>query len=327
MAKNASFLDIVQNKTTRGERSFAERLEHKLDDDCFYWHNLPVGPRWRSPDFIILLPSRGILVLEVKDWSLDTIDNMTPDCVLLKTKHGLKTTLHPFKQALLYVHTITDLLEEEDCLREAEGAYQGNLSIPYAYGVVFTNISREPCEARYPFEVLNPRFVIYKEEMDQDVAPEAFQERLRAMFTCEFGCPLTPAQIEAITKKLYPIAHVNTESDTAHANFTESALLRGLERQQEQLLQRLGAGLMPILEDAIQNALRAYLTAEQGSNGDAPASMLEAQTENGQERVQDEGSKWCETHQVWMQLRHKGDDSWYSHEVTTDEKRSWCRGG
>ncbi|MBR0741823.1 NERD domain-containing protein [Bradyrhizobium liaoningense] len=37
------------------------------------WHNLPVGPLNRHPDFIIVHPASGLLVLEVKDWRLDTI--------------------------------------------------------------------------------------------------------------------------------------------------------------------------------------------------------------------------------------------------------------
>jgi len=46
-----------------GERRFAERLEAKLEDDYLCWYNVPVGPSTRHPDFIVLHPRRGLLVL------------------------------------------------------------------------------------------------------------------------------------------------------------------------------------------------------------------------------------------------------------------------
>ena len=51
---------------TTGERRLAERLEQKLDDDYLLWYDVPMGPRNTHPDFCIMHPRRGILVLEVK---------------------------------------------------------------------------------------------------------------------------------------------------------------------------------------------------------------------------------------------------------------------
>jgi hypothetical protein len=53
---------------TPGERRFAERLRSLLEDDYLCWYDVPIGPRYQHPDFPILHPARGILVLEVKDW-------------------------------------------------------------------------------------------------------------------------------------------------------------------------------------------------------------------------------------------------------------------
>jgi hypothetical protein len=48
---------------TPGERRFAERLEKLLEDDYLCWSNVPVGPKARYQDFIVLHSPRGILVL------------------------------------------------------------------------------------------------------------------------------------------------------------------------------------------------------------------------------------------------------------------------
>src|SRR6478672_2834040 len=58
---------------TRGELRLAERLKDFLEENAVVWHNLPVGPRNRHPDFIIVHPANGLLVLEVKDWRLESI--------------------------------------------------------------------------------------------------------------------------------------------------------------------------------------------------------------------------------------------------------------
>lgn len=58
---------------TRGELRLAERLKDFLEENAVVWHNLPVGPRGRHPDFIVVHPANGLLVLEVKDWRLESI--------------------------------------------------------------------------------------------------------------------------------------------------------------------------------------------------------------------------------------------------------------
>ncbi|WP_190303586.1 nuclease-related domain-containing protein [Pseudanabaena sp. UWO311] len=64
-------------RMTSGEKRFAVRLEQKLDDDYLIWYDVPIGKKQLHPDFIVLHPLRGLLVLEVKDWKIDTILNVT----------------------------------------------------------------------------------------------------------------------------------------------------------------------------------------------------------------------------------------------------------
>lgn len=52
---------------TRGEEHLAERLEQKLDNDYLLWYNVPIGPKQSHPDFFVVHPRRGLLLLETKD--------------------------------------------------------------------------------------------------------------------------------------------------------------------------------------------------------------------------------------------------------------------
>jgi hypothetical protein len=78
-----------------GERRFAERLKSLLEDDYFCWYDVPIGPRHQDPDFLILHPARGILVLEVKDWRLETIRDANPTSFTIDTGAGHKVVSCP----------------------------------------------------------------------------------------------------------------------------------------------------------------------------------------------------------------------------------------
>ena len=82
-------LGACKRRMTAGERRFAERLQAKLEPDYLVWYDVPLGRRRLHPDFVILHPSRGLLVLEVKDWKLDTLRSINPTQVELGTNKGL----------------------------------------------------------------------------------------------------------------------------------------------------------------------------------------------------------------------------------------------
>lgn len=78
MATLIPSLHSVLAKMTPGEKRFARRLESHLEDDYLCWYEATIGPRSRRPDFIVLHPGRGLLVVEVKDWRLENIRKLGP---------------------------------------------------------------------------------------------------------------------------------------------------------------------------------------------------------------------------------------------------------
>lgn len=131
-------------RMTAGERRFAPRLEALLEDDYLVWYDIPLGWNRRYPDFIVLHPSRGLLFLEVKDWKPETLKRINKSEVSLLTSNGLVTRPHPLEQVRQYGYTAIDVRSRDPQLRQAEGVYQGNLILPYGWGVVFTR-RRTPC--------------------------------------------------------------------------------------------------------------------------------------------------------------------------------------
>lgn len=184
---------------TPGERSFAARLLTKLEDDYHCWFDVPVGRRQLRPDFVVLHPGRGILVLEVKDWKLDNIRSSDAKTVELLTDRGLVHQANPFEQARAYAIEIKEALGRDAFLVEQEDPrHKGKLLFPWGYGVVLTNITREQLEKAQIDHAIPGDKVICEDEMKERVEAEEFQRRLWRMFNYHFGAILSLARIDRI---------------------------------------------------------------------------------------------------------------------------------
>ncbi len=232
---------------TAGERRFAERLEKLLEDDYLCWSNVPVGPKARYPDFVVMHPRRGILVLEVKDWKLTTIQSMNHGQVTLHTTSGIKTVANPMLQAHTYVKEVDMVLKKDPLLRQSKSSPRpGELIMPWGWGVVLTNITRRQFEGTDLHDVLDPQRVIFQDEMTETADPEAFQQRLWNMFPHVFPCTLTLPQIDRVRYHLYPEVRVSAQPGQfglfADTDAPIPSLIKVMDLQQEQLARSLGEG-------------------------------------------------------------------------------------
>jgi hypothetical protein len=245
-------------KMTPGERSFAARLLTKLEDDYHCWFDVPVGRRQMRPDFIVLHPGRGILVLEVKDWKLPNIRHINAKTVELLTDRGIVHQPNPFEQARAYALEIKESLERDPFLVEQENKrYKGRLIFPWGYGVVLSNITREQLEKAQLDHAIPGDKVICQDEMKERVEAEEFQERLWRMFNYSFGTVLSLARIDRIRWHLFPEIRVDQGGlfAAAEAPDTQSPadvatplaevvpdLVRVMDREQEKFARNLGSG-------------------------------------------------------------------------------------
>nr|WP_172601540.1 NERD domain-containing protein [Yersinia pseudotuberculosis] len=134
---------------THGERRVAQRLESHLGEGCLVWYDIPVGRQYRHPDFVIIDPSIGLIFLEVKDWRLSTLRHADPQTVTLDTEQGQKQERNPLVQVREYACATIEMLSQDSGLQQKTGLYKGKLNIAWAYGVVFTNITRQQLKEKY----------------------------------------------------------------------------------------------------------------------------------------------------------------------------------
>ena len=233
------------SRMTSGERRLAERLESKLDDDYLLWYDVPMGPRNTHPDFCVLHPRRGILVLEVKDWKLSTIQQADKQNWEIYGDSGPKTVINPLEQARQYAHQVVKALERDAQLVQADGLHAGKLAFPWSYGVVFSNISRKQFEAAELHRAIEPNRVLCQDEMLEGVDAEELQSRLWGMFSYGMRGVMSLPQMDRARWIMFPEVRVQTQGalfddDDADAQLPD--IMRVMDLQQEQLARSLGEG-------------------------------------------------------------------------------------
>ena len=228
-----------------GERRLAERLEQKLDADYLLWHNVPIGPKQTHPDFVVLHPRHGLLVLETKDWHLSTIQRATRQAWDILADGILKTVINPLAQARHCAIQVVNVLQRDPQLVHEGGLHKGKLAFPWGHGVVFTRITRKQFEDAGLAETIEAHYVICQDEMLESADPEAFQQRLWNMFAHRFGGPMTLPQMDRVRWIMFPQVRVQTQGalfDDSDADAQLPDIMRVMDIQQEQLARSLGDG-------------------------------------------------------------------------------------
>ncbi|WP_418132207.1 3'-5' exonuclease (plasmid) [Variovorax sp. 375MFSha3.1] len=232
-------------RMTPGERRLAERLQQKLDEDYLLWYDVPIGPKLCHPDFVVLHPSRGLLILETKDWRLDTIQQASRGDWLIAPDGVAKSVSNPVEQARHQAQQVVDALKRDPQLIQHEGKWKGMLTFPWSYGVVLTRITRKQFESAGLGSAIEPNRVVCSDEMLEDAEPEDFQSRLWDMFPVLMRGTLSLPQIDRVRWNLFPEVRVPEQGalfDDADDTATIPDLLRVMDLQQEQLARSLGDG-------------------------------------------------------------------------------------
>ncbi|CFB61368.1 DEAD/DEAH box helicase [Pandoraea apista] len=227
-----------------GERRFAERLEQKLKEDYLIWYDVPVASMQVYPDFVILHPQCGLLILEVKDWKITTIQSADRGDWRILGNNGLKSVVSPLEQARRYTLEIVNALELDRELVNPHGhPYQGKLRFPWTFGVVLPNITRKQFTDGGLDQTIEPSRVICADEMTESVNAEAFQARLWQMFKFQFREKLTPPNIDRIRWILFPEVRVKSvQLELLSDNVELPDIMAVMDIQQEQLARSLGEG-------------------------------------------------------------------------------------
>ena len=238
-------LHSVRDDIRYGEKRVAEKLNQEFgnSDSGIVWYEPPIGPLDRMPDFVVMDRSRGLVVMEVKEWKTETILRCNPRFWTIQTANGDTQVKNPLLQARQYAEAIRNLLESDlSLVSPAEHPYAGRLSFPCGYGVVFTNLSRRQMVQLGIVQTMNEKLVFCRDDLNSDgVFP------WRRCLQYDFGEGLTPYQVDKIRSHLFPEIVINHSINGPVKKLKQQSEVEGetvsiMDLKQEKVARSLGRG-------------------------------------------------------------------------------------
>lgn len=237
--------EIIPRGATSGERILFETLKAHLPSDYIVYYEPEI--RGRRPDFVIIGPDLGLVILEVKDYTKGTIYQINQDEWILRNKAGeLVTAKSPLKQARDNARLITNHLKKDQNLVQDNGSY---LKFPYGFGTVFTRLKQEDFIKCDLYQVIEPQFVLCRDEIDPDdeaFSPETLCEKIHNMFTVwnRKKYILTNEDIQAIRFHLFPEVRISAEFKPPVTHQDQLLLslhnIKTMDLHQENMAKQLG---------------------------------------------------------------------------------------
>jgi hypothetical protein len=214
---------------TASERKIFDLLK-RLPDDCLAYYEPRVGDRY--PDFVVIMPDLGVLVVEVKAWRGYELVAADSHRITHRAFGEVKCVPHPARQARGYM---TDLMDNcrryawGSCLLNREGQYRGAFCFPFSYAVLLTNVSRDELDAADPAlrAVFPGSDTLTRDIVDRLVKLDgkALESELGKRFAGLFRCALSDAQLKVLRAIMNPVVVIEEprKSDASDIKVLDTA--------------------------------------------------------------------------------------------------------
>ena len=241
--------DEIEQFTTAGEEAFCLFLRRvaKPDDRYIVWYSPDVNES--EPDFILYNPDVGLIVFEVKDWTIDQILDVNPKKFRLRLGSKEQVKTNPHEQAKGYVHQILACIEKDGRLVSRDIKTYGKPKIPISYGVVFPNInSYEYREKITAAGIIPITKILFYDDLDQhselgDPSGEPFLAAIRERFEPRFPCHISSQELNHLRQLLFPTIRVNIIERGPHDELKNHEFnIKLLDHHQEVIARRFDGG-------------------------------------------------------------------------------------
>ena len=177
----SSFSD---DRMTSGERRALRTLRDGLDDSVLLWYQ-PKVETARRADVIAYVPDLGIILYEIKDWTLDNILEANPDVWKVRFGSSIRSVRSPFEQARDYYFKLNETLQKWESFIDKEGKYKGRVRIPIAVAVIFPNIRESDFIDRNLENLIAVERCLFRDDIrriQEADSPKLVRDRLRKHF-------------------------------------------------------------------------------------------------------------------------------------------------
>lgn len=240
--------ETIPRKATAGERILFGVFKEYLPDDYIVYYEPNISGR--CPDFVIIGPDLGLVVLEVKDYTVNTLYELYPDEWRIYSQAGtLETVKNPLRQAKDNAFHVVNLLKKDKNLIQLEGQFHGHLKFPYGYGTVFTRLKQTDVIQHQIHRVIPMNFMLTRDEIDphdESFSEEHLMEKILGMFTFynRKKNVLSDDDIQAIRYHLFPEVRISAEVNKPFYYQDQLLLslhnIKAMDLHQESLAKQIG---------------------------------------------------------------------------------------
>ncbi len=241
----------LKSKASAGEKRLHAILGN-LPDGCFVYYEPCIGGK--CPDFVVLIPTHGILVIEVKGWFPKTILRGSPDSVTVEYKQRVETFTHPERQARDYRFDLMNQLKESrfaEIFLHVDGNQEGRLRFPIGHFGVLSNLNDTDLDEGELGTIFPSERFVTQTTLDRWESLESGQllEELVRFFDPFWPIPKMPEEhVKALRTELHPEVFfedrvsLKTLSETALPLSERLGLLKELDERQRDFAMSLGTG-------------------------------------------------------------------------------------
>ncbi|MDF1739221.1 MAG: 3'-5' exonuclease [Verrucomicrobiales bacterium] len=244
----------IPTSATAGEKRL-HRLLERLPDDCVVYYEPDL--EGRHPDFVILCPSLGVLVIEDKNWRPATIRGGNRQQITIRTTEGQeKSITHPIKQARSYNNKLREIAEKSrfgQTFLHTHGPHKGRLTFPVGHLVTLSNITSDQLDesGRGFREVFPDTETVTRDELLkwEESSPLEILNRLKDFFNPWWPIArLSEQQVNAVRALIHPeielFAQFSTDALVAEPEpvHDQLDLLKTLDLRQEDVARAVGEG-------------------------------------------------------------------------------------
>ncbi len=175
----------LPSQASQGEHQLFAILK-RLPKDMVVYYEPVISNRY--PDFVVILPTLGVLVIEVKGWYAKEIMQADSQSVRLWQRQREVLKDHPLRQVREYKFALMNRCQADKQAGELvhdRGAYYGNPKFPFGSFAVLSNITRERLrEVSGSQIVFPPERVATSDQLAawESLAPNALLDVLHGFF-------------------------------------------------------------------------------------------------------------------------------------------------
>lgn len=235
--------DGLPPNASNGEKRLFKILSG-LPDDCIVYPEAIVENRFA--DFIVLLPSVGLIVIEVKGWRPNEILGGDLDNVIVMNRGREQPLRHPIRQARDYMISLMRACEGHKAFKRLlhpDGKYKGHFIFPFGYFSILSNATRTQIEDSGKSVLFPKDKVMTRDEFLawEELPPDASLDLLKSYFDPWWPiAPLTASQVDALRAIIHPEVILFSFMDEKTGLAEET--LKVLDVKQENHARNIGNG-------------------------------------------------------------------------------------